>query len=247
MSPTTIPERTQLGASTTNRKYFVDVQDPDVAPGIWVGVFGIQEFKPRPSEPTTQDDSDFDGEGYKSQAVTALTWGGDGKLIRKTTNSDQTAYDPGQEILRKVSDRIGGRLMFRYYEMEPDGPRVEAKAGWGTVTWTPDGGSMESLDTVAFTVTGRGKPSDITHPEAGTAEPVVVSALPSGAAAAASIVIQGAHFTGLVGADKVKVGATNATSYTILSDTAIMAVVPAGTAGVTTVTVGTSVIPYTRA
>lgn len=244
--PDTIPERVQLGASTTNRKYYLDVQDPD-APGIWVGVFGVQEFKPRPSEPTTQDDSDFDGEGYKSQAVTALTWGGDGKVLRKPQGDNQTAYDPGQEIMRRVADRIGGRLMFRYYEMEPDGPRVEAKAGWGTVTWAPDGGNMESLDTVAFTITGRGKPTSTVHPATETAVPVITSVSPSGAAEDATIAIRGGYFTGVSGAAQVKIGGTNAASYQVLGDDLILAVMPAGAAGSAPVTVGASAeFPYTR-
>lgn len=246
MSPTTVPERVQLGASTTNRKFYLDVQDPD-APGVWLGVFGLQEGKPRPSEGTTQDDSDFDGEGYKSQAVTALTWGFDGKVLRKLKDDDQTAYDPGQEVLRKVAARIGGRVMARYYEMEPDGPRIEAMTGWCTVTWTPDGGNMESLDTVAISLTGRGKPTTTAHPEAGVAVPVIVSVDPAGAAENATIAIRGGYFTGVSGAAQVKVGGVNAASYQVIADDLILAVMPAGAAGSAPITVGGSAeFPYTR-
>lgn len=250
MSPTqtnTIPEREQLGASTVNRKYYLDVMDPD-DPGSWVGVFGIQESKPRPGEGSTQDDSDMDGEGYKSNVVTALTWGFDGKVIRKTTNSDPTAYDPGQEILRKVAERVGGRIMFRYYEMEPDGPRVEAKTGWGTVTWTPDGGNMESLDTVAITITGRGKPTSTQHPEAAPASAVVSSILPPNAETGAQVVISGKYFDTSAAADYVQFGsaALDAADVNIVSSSQILAKVPAGDAGPVVVTVGDTQVIYTR-
>lgn len=246
---TTIPERSQLGASTTNRKYYLDVVDPDASGSedIWLGVFGLQEGKPRPSEATTQDDSDFDGEGYKSQAVTALTWGFDGKVLRKLDGTDSTAYDPGQEVLRKVAAKIGGRVKFRYYEMEPDGPRVESMTGWGTVTWAPDGGNMESLDSVAFTITGRGKPLSTTHPEGGAPEPVISAILPPGAEAGAQVVISGNYFdVSNVDPDYVQFGVDPATDITIVSASQILATVPAGAAGPVVVSVGSTQAIYER-
>lgn len=249
MSPTTIPERVQLGASTTNRKYYLDVVDPDATgEDVWIGVFGLQEGKPRPSEAVTQDDSDFDGEGYKSQVVTAITWGFDGKLLRKLDGTDQTAYDPGQEILRKVASRIGGRVKARYYEMEPDGPREEAMTGWATVTYAPDGGNMESLDTVAFTLTGRGKPLSIEHPEAGQAAPAVSSILPPDAEAGAQVVISGNYFDPAAAAGYVKFGADElaADDYTVVTPQQILATVPAGDAGPVVVSVGATQVIYQR-
>lgn len=248
MAETTIPERVQLGASTTNRKYYVDVKDPDVPTGPWVGVFGIQEFKPRHAEATTQDDSDFDGEGFKSQALTALTWGGDGKVLRKSTQADATAYDPGQEIIRKAASRVGGRLMVRFYEMEPDGPRVEAYEGWATPTWAADGGNMESLDSVAFTLTGNGKPTSYVHPEAGAAEAVVTSILPPNAKTGSQVVIGGAYFDAAAAADYVKFGATSvpADDVQIVSSRQILAVVPEGEAGPVVVTVGGDQVIYSH-
>lgn len=249
MSPTsTIPERKPLGASTTNRKYFLDVIDPDTPGDEWIGVFGIQEFKPRHSEAVTQDDSDFDGEGYKSQALTAMTWGGDGKVLRKLDGTDSTAYDPGQEVIRKVSSRIGGRLKARWYEMEPDGPRVEAMTGWVTPTWAADGGNMESLDSVAFTLTGRGKPTSFEHPETGAAAPVIASILPPDAETGAQVVISGAYFDAAGAAGYVKFGADEvpAEDTTVVSSSQILVKVPAGEAGPVVVSVGTTQAIYQR-
>jgi hypothetical protein len=245
----TIPERIPLGASTTNRKWWLDVQDP-AAPGIFVGVFGITEFKPKPGVATTQDDGDFDGGGYKSSTVTALEGGAEGKLARKTLASDPTAYDPGQEILRRTALKMGSSnsLVYRMYEMEPGGPRVEAYQGRAAVTWDNDGGNQEALGTVSFALVGQGKLSEIPHPEGVAAVPVVSSILPVGAAAGDTVVIEGAHFDGLSqSASTVKFDGTNATSVKVLSNTAILAVVPAGSAGLVPVTVsGADPVLYQR-
>lgn len=243
----TVPARTPLGAATTNRKWYLDVQDP-AAPGVWVSVFGQTEGKPRPSDATTQDDSDFDGGGYGSDTTTALKWGYEGKVNRKTVNGNATAYDPGQEIIRKAAKTIGGVIRARYYEMEPNGPRVEAYEGLVSPTWTPDGGGMDALDSASFNLRGRGAPVEIAHPEGVTPAPVITAVSPSGVAAGGSVVIRGDKFTGVTGAANVKFGATNATSYVVIDDDTIQAVMPAGSAGPVTVTVGTTVSSflYTR-
>ncbi|MFJ3957698.1 IPT/TIG domain-containing protein [Arthrobacter sp. NPDC090010] len=61
--------------------------------------------------------------------------------------------------------------------------------------------------------------------------PTVTGATPSGAAAGSLITIKGAGFTGTTGATGVKIGGTNATSYTVVDDTTIVATIPAGSAG----------------
>lgn len=169
----TVPARVQLGASTTNRLWWLDVVDPDVTgTEAWVPVAGIQEFKPKPSDAGTQDDSDFDGKGYKSSTVTSQTFGAEGKVGRKTTADDPTAYDPGQEIIRKVAERVGvrNRLKARWYEMEPGGPRVEAKTGYFNATWSPDGGGADALNTASFTLNGVGAPLSSAHPNTSDAD-----------------------------------------------------------------------------
>ena len=77
----------------------------------------------------------------------------------------------------------------------------------------------------------------------------MVAATPAGAAAGAQVLITGSSFTGATG---VKFGAVSATVFTLLGDGAIVAVVPAGSAGSAPVTVinatGTSnALAYTRA
>jgi hypothetical protein len=157
-----------LGASTTNRKWYLDVNTGTTASPVWTGVHGITEFKPA-LDPTLQNDSDYDSEGYKSQTKTAEEWAVETKVARKVTKADPTAYDPGQEFLRgKAIGKMGlaNSVEIRYYEMEPGGPRIEAYQGQAAVTWSPEGGNMENLDMVSVKLTGQGKLDQITHPDA---------------------------------------------------------------------------------
>lgn len=168
----TVPARTPLGASTTHRKWYCDVNTGTVAVPVWTGVHGITEFQPN-LEPTLQDDSDFDSGGDKSSTVTARAWSLNMTLARKTTAASQTAYDPGQEVLRLASEEIGvdNSVLVRFYEMEPNGPRVEAYTGRAAVSWTPNGGAMDALSMVGVALTGQGKRTAIAHPA--TVVPVV--------------------------------------------------------------------------
>ena len=154
-----------LGASTLVRKWYFDVSTDDGT--TWVGVFGIIEFKPA-LEGSMQDDSDFDGGGWLSEIKSANRWKNEFKVRRGTLGSDETAYDPGQEILRLAGGKTGVEnvVICRWYEMEPGGPRVEAYQGKAAVSWSPDGGNTEALDTVSVVTSGRGKRETITHPDA---------------------------------------------------------------------------------
>lgn len=58
--------------------------------------------------------------------------------------------------------------------------------------------------------------------------PAVTAAAPSGAAAGATVTVTG---TGFLGASAVRFGSANAASFSVLSDTQLTAVVPAGAAG----------------
>lgn len=163
MAPATV--KAPLGASTTNRKWYLDIDTGTVTPE-WTGVFGIQEFKDG-LENTLQDDSDFDGEGWKSQTVSANAWMLELKCKRAVQAESATAYDPGQEVLRAAAQETGiaNSVHVRWYEMEPGGPRVEAYEGFAAVSWSPDGGGMDALSTVTVTLTGQGKRVEITHPD----------------------------------------------------------------------------------
>ncbi|QXJ40749.1 major tail protein [Curtobacterium phage Parvaparticeps] len=161
--------RVPLGAPTSNRKWFLDIDSAFVGdetdPPAWIGVFGIMEFQ-NTQDPSLQDVSDFESGGWKSQAVMGLAWTAVPKLKRASLASDRTKYDPGQEILRKASLKVGieNLVRIRFYEMEPNGPRVEAYQGLAVSGWSPDGGAMDAASTVTSTLTGYGRLEEITHP-----------------------------------------------------------------------------------
>lgn len=155
----------QLGASTINRMWALDVNTGTDAAPVWTPVRGRTEFQPN-LDPTLQDDSDFDGDGWKSQTVTAQAWSLAFKVARKVTSADATAYDAGQEALRAASEAMGtgNSAHVRWYETTPGGPRTEAYDGRAAVSWTPDGGGMDALNFVSVTLSGKGKRNDIVHP-----------------------------------------------------------------------------------
>jgi hypothetical protein len=160
--------RVALGATTTARKWQCDVNTSnDPASPNWVGVFGITEFKPL-VEGSLQDDSDFDGGGWKSQTNSANAWKNEGKVKRaQKPNTTPPVYDPGQEFLRLASAETGvaNSVHCRWYETEPNGPRVEAYEGMAAITWSEDGGNMEALSFASFTMNGQGKRIEIDHPD----------------------------------------------------------------------------------
>lgn len=131
----------------------------------WVGVFGMTDLVPT-LDNTLQEDSDYDSDGYKSQTKTASQWSLTATVKRAVTTASPTAYDPGQEAIRLAGDQNGvaNSVYVRWYEMEPAGPRVEAYEGLGAVSWSPNGGPMDSLSTVSFTITGQGKRIAVAHP-----------------------------------------------------------------------------------
>lgn len=105
-----------------------------------------------------------------------------------------------------------------------------------------------------FTVTAtqQGKTQWITNPVLVGNAPVITGISPAaGVAGGGTFYIQGRNFTGATGASAVKFGSTNATSYTLISDTLISAVMPGTGASTNSVTVTTPVgtsapVPYTR-
>lgn len=161
-------EKTPLGASTLNRKWYLDVNTGTLLLPVWTGVFGISDLQPS-VDTTMQDDSDYDSEGYRSSTATALGWALNLTLQRKTTVAAADEYDPGQEALRLVADEMGtdNRVHIRWYEMNGDlGPQTEAFEGHASVSWSPNGGPMDALSTVAVVLQGQGKRTAIAHPDA---------------------------------------------------------------------------------
>ena len=240
--------KVQLGAATTVRKWYLDVNTGTTAAPIWTGVFGMTDFKPSLT-PTWKDTSDFDSGGDMSSTATARQWGVEFKVMRKSNASDPTTYDPGQEALRLLAENIGlsNSVQVRWYEMEPGGPRVESYQGTVGVEWSPDGGAMDATDAVSVKLMGQGTRTKPTHPATVASVPVVYSFTPiTGPAAGATLVtVHGSGFTGTVATTGVKFGATNATSWAVVDDDTLVATAPAHVAGAVAIVVTNATGPST--
>lgn len=161
--------RQQLGASTGNRKWWLDVNTGTADAPTWIGVFGITDLTPGGIDANLEDDSDFDSGGFGSKTKTAENWSVNLTVARKVQAATPTAYDPGQEFLRTKSfGKFGAAnsVHVRWYEMEEDGPRIEAYEGRAAVVWSPEGGAMSALSKVKVTLTGQGQLDLIAHPDA---------------------------------------------------------------------------------
>lgn len=236
-----VTTKTPLGASTLVRKWYLDVNTGTIASPIWIPVLGMTNFQPSKA-PTLQDDSDFDGIGWRSQTQTALAWSAIGTVSRKTQVLAGTVYDPGQEFLRTTSDLLGAAnsLNLRYYEYAGAGtPVTEAYGGQALVTWGEKGGGMDALDEVDFVLQGQGPRNSIAHP-AGAITPVIASLVPNtaGVAGGAQIQIRGSYFTGAT-AVTINAVALPATNWVLINDGLILATASAQSAGAKNVTVTT--------
>ena len=241
-------DRTALAASTVNRKWFLDVNTGNYAVPTWTPVNGIMEFKGA-KEITLQDDSDWDGAGWKSSVATALAWTLEFKVKRAPTVAVSTAYDVGQEALRTYSDieGIGNKADVRFFEVTASGPIAEAYRGYAVVSWSPDGGGSDATDTVSVTLTGIGTRNAIAHPDYTAVVPTILSVTPATGLQAGGTVhkIVGTGFF-LNGVDNVaattgvKVGGAGGTaspSWITASDNVIYFVLPAVDSGAKAVVV----------
>ncbi len=160
------PEVNQLGAATNARKWRLDVNVGTYAAPVWERLRGVSEFTPS-SDPSTQDTTDYDSQGWKSSAVTALGWGVTITVERKVDDEVPTEYDAAQEFLRLKADQtgLGNVVDVRYYEWNGlEGPRVQAYRGKAGVQYAEQGGAPDAKSTAQITLTGQGTRAVIAHP-----------------------------------------------------------------------------------
>lgn len=147
--------------ATLARKFRVEVDISEDGTPEWVQVRGINELTPG-IDSNLEDDSDYDSDGWTSQTKTSMGWSLEMKMIRKIGFTTKLP-DPGQEKIRLAADEFGvdGTAHVRWYD-RTGGP--EAYEGYGTVTWSPDGGGVTALDSASCTITGQGRRVKITNP-----------------------------------------------------------------------------------
>ena len=219
------------GTPVTNSAWRFDV-DLDIANGggNWIQVKGMSNFVPS-IDSTVQDMSDYDTNGWGSDAVTFRKFKLSGNLNR---NKYAGSFDAGQEALRSAAENLTP-IHVRWYQRTSGGLAYE---GWVLVQWDDQGGDAPGLSQVSFTALGQGARSTIANPFAAAALPVVNSLSPTTgpAAGGTNVVITG---TGFTGASAVKFGTLAATEFTVVSDSKIVAKAPAQAASTKTVQVTT--------
>lgn len=213
------------------RRFKVDVSVDNIT---WVNLKGINDLTP--SENATLQPADtYDTNGFNSFEKTMTGGKLVAKVLRPTTAGIPS--DPGQDLVDNTRFQFGtaARVYVRWYDRNGG---TEAFTMYALVDWNQSKSGVADLDEVTITFTADGVVSAITNPYAAAAVPLLLSFSPaSGASVGTMLTVIGTGFTGTTGAASVKVGATNATSYIVQSDSQIVMIVPAGTAGATTVTV----------
>ncbi|MFD7103113.1 phage tail tube protein [Streptomyces celluloflavus] len=129
----------------------------------WTLVPGVTEFTPK-VEPTQQDVTTYDAEGWSEQAVTMLAWSVETTIAHRA-HPTTGAFNAAQEFLRKASMSFGAAsyVTVRYYDRNG---ADDAQQGTALVTWEPAGGGPDEVDTVKITLTGSGPLAPIANPAA---------------------------------------------------------------------------------
>lgn len=226
------------------RKFRVDISSDLTGAGGWTQLKGIYALKPS-IDPNTVETSSYDTAGWDSFEITGNAWGLTASFYRRTTSG---VYDPGQELLRARIGQFGdsARVAVRWYDVDGGDESYE---GVAIVKWERANDGVKDVDAATVTLMGDGELDlDYANPGVAAAAPVLTSALPSAAAEGELVTITGSNFTG---ATDVNFGATDAGDFTVVTDSVIVASVPAGTAGAANITVvnpaGTSsALSYTR-
>jgi len=231
------------------RKFRVDITSDLTLASGWLQLNGVNDFK-FDVKPTLIDSSAYDTNGSASFEKTFEAWTANASVFRRLTAG---VYDAAQELVRgRTVGQFGdtARVGLRWYDKN-GGP--ESYQGVAIVEWNRSKTGVTDIDEVTIAFTGTDVPlAQPANPGVAATVPTILSALPSGVAAAGVVTIIGAGFTGTIATTGVKFGVTAATTWSVVSDSVIVAVMPTGSAGAANVTV-TNVVgvstafAYTRA
>lgn len=211
------------------RRFKVDVSTDNTN---WVPLGGLTDFNPQET-PTLQSADDYDSNGFASFEKTLTGAKLTCKARRKLTAG---AFDAGQELVRATAFQFGtsARIYVRWYDRNGAN---QAYSAYMLAEYNQAKTAVQDIEEVHIVFTADGAVTSITNPASAASAPQIVSATPSGAAAASLVTVTGAYFTGVTGATGVKIGGVNATNYTVVSDQTIVFTMPTGTAGATTIVI----------
>lgn len=258
MAPTapSVPAGTTLGKSY---EYGIDIDTayPGAAP-VWQPIRRISDLNPNVT-PKTQDAQTYDDFGSSNADKVGEDWGASFNVLGNRSATTGAFVPEVEAIMKTTRPSAKGEAAvahIRYYHKPESGTPdpTDAYEGYATVAVSrANTGADGAVERLSVTLTGKGPRAEIVNPFTGWAAtvPTLTSALPSGAAVGSQVTVRGTGFSGVTGAAGVKFGTVNATSYTVVDPTTIVAVVPAGSAGAANIVVtspaGASVaLPYTR-
>jgi hypothetical protein len=217
------------------RNVAVDISADDVT---YLNLPGRTDSNPDIS-PNSVDSSDFDNGGYASAEITQQS--GTVTVSYNSLISGGTP-NPAQEMVEACVGEFGdaARLYVRWYDTDGGTRGFKARA-IVKVAYSSTGVTDLRKVTVTFTTDGeitKLAAADITAAIGNADKPVITAASQTGTGVGSLVTITGQHFTGTTA---VKFGATAATSYTVVSDSTIVATAPATGASAITVTNGAGV------
>lgn len=152
----------------------VDARAPGAAQPQWTRVNGLTSFS-ETTDDNTEDDGDFDSDGWGSSVVTQRTWSIEAEGKRKRTDAQAFTPDPGQEFIRRAGRIVGfaANIHVRWYRRDGS---PDAYEGTATVSGFTKGGAVTDLEPFNFTLNGQGQPVEIPSP---AAQSSVASAKPA--------------------------------------------------------------------
>lgn len=246
----TLPAGTTLGKAF---EYGLDVNLGTRAAPNYQSIRRMSAYAPA-FPPSTADVASYDNQGDPDEDVDGR--GFNASFTVQGNRSVATGlYLPELEALLAASRSKGEAAVLdvRFYHKPAVGTPHPTDAGRADVTVeiTRSNTGNTGIETFAVTITGKGGFDPIANPWTGWATnpaPKVTSVTPAGRAAGQQVTITG---SGFLGATDVKFGTVSASALTVVNDSTIIAVVPAGSAGTVNVTVvapaGTSpAVPYVR-
>lgn len=140
----------------------VDTRASGATAPQWTRVNGLTSFT-ETTDDNTEDDGDFDSDGWGSTVVTQRTWSIEAEGKRKRTDAQAFTPDPGQEAIRKAGRVVGfaANISVRWYRRDGS---PDAYQGTATVSGFTKGGAVTDLEPFNFTLNGQGAPIEIANP-----------------------------------------------------------------------------------
>ncbi|GGK90216.1 hypothetical protein Ppa06_58260 [Planomonospora parontospora subsp. parontospora] len=147
------------------KDWTVEVNTGTQAVPVWTPIKGLTKFA-ETIESETQDDSDFDSNGWGSDVVTQRKFKLECEGRRKRdTGSPTFVPDPGQEAVRQAGRVVGveANIEVRWYRKDGS---PDAYQGFAAVDYKGGGGETTDLEPFAFDLLGQGEPTEIENPAA---------------------------------------------------------------------------------